>query len=161
MLKNIYYKITLLFMCIAIAFSVTACNVTGGTTPQKSTPEQIVEEIQRECTMPEMKEVSEDQLSSLYSIRKEDVAYFSALVATDSLSKDEVIVIEAMDEGEACTIRDRLQEHYDAVLEESKEYLPDEYTIVEKCSVVKDGIYVRLFISEDADKMNEIYNSYM
>ena len=161
MTKNIYRKIALLLVCIAVVFSVTACSVTSGTESKKSTPEKIVEKIQSECDLPEMKEVSEDQLSSLYSIRKDDVAYFSALITNDSLLKDEVIVIEAMDEGEACTIRDRLQEHYDAVLEESKEYLPDEYAVVEKCSVVKDGIYVRLFISEDADKMNEIYNSYV
>ena len=65
-----------------------------------------------------------------------------------------------MDEGSACSVRDCLDKYYDSVLKESKEYLPDEYEKLEKASVVKDGIYVRLFVSDDAAKMDEIYNSY-
>jgi len=125
-----------------------------------SKPEKIVEEIKNKCTLPEMKAISEEQLFTFYGINKEDVAYFSAVVASDSISKDEVAVFEAMDEGEADTICDRLQEHYDAVLSECDEYLPDEYKVVKSCSVVKNGIFVRLFISAEAEKMDEIYNSY-
>ena len=107
-----------------------------------------------------MTELSKEQLFSRYGISDEYVMYSAVLVSGDSLSKDEVIVIKAMDEGSACSVRDCLDKYYKSVLRESKEYLPDEYEKLEKASVVKDGIYVRLFISDKADEMNKIYNSY-
>ncbi|MEE1153699.1 MAG: DUF4358 domain-containing protein, partial [Acutalibacteraceae bacterium] len=114
-----------------------------------------------ECELPEMTEVSEHQLAQFYGIEKTDVANFSAFVSADSMTKDEIILIEAFTESEANTIRDRLTTHRENLLEESKEYLPDEYEMISNCEVVKDGIYIRLFISNDIDKMEEIYNSHI
>lgn len=135
--------------------------MTSSTTVEKvSVAEKIVNEIKQKCNLPDMEELSLYQLGELYGIREKDVAYFSALKASDSLVKDEIIIIQAMDEGEACSVRDRLQEHYKSVLAECQEYLPDEYEKVKKCEAVKDGIYVRLFISDNVEMMEKIYESY-
>lgn len=141
--------------------TLCSCNVSLGNQEDMSLVEKIVAEIQKECELPEMVEVSEDQLAQYYNIDKNDVANFSAYVSDDSMTKDEIILIEALTESEACTIRDRLTTHRENLLAESEEYLPDEYEMIKNCEVVKDGIYIRLFISNDANKMEEIYNSYM
>lgn len=158
-----YLKLSTLILALIMSVMLCSCNISldGSTQEDMSLVEQIVADIQKECELPEMVKVSEDQLAQYYNIDKSDVANFSAYVSSDSMTKDEIILIEALTESEACTIRDRLTEHRQNLLEESEEYLPDEYEMIEKCEVVKDGIYIRLFISNNADKMNEIYNSYM
>lgn len=155
-----HLKLSALILSLILSISLCSCNVS---LEQEKQPlvKEIVSEIQKQCELPVMEEVSEYQLGQFYNIDKTDVAYFTALVSTDSMSKDEIILIEAFTESEANTIRDRLNEHYDNLLSETKEYLPDEYEIIKNCKVVKDGIYIRLFISKNADKMEEIYNSYM
>ena len=158
-------KFFALILSLTLILGLCGCQVsTAPSTSQvenKSTPEKILAEIKKDCTLPDMRNISEDQLDVLYGIDKSYIAYFAGCVATDSLSKDEIVIIEAMDEGEANTIRDRLQNHYDKLLEECKEYLPEEYKIIKKCSVVKKGIYISLFISSEADKMTSIFNSYI
>ena len=121
---------------------------------------KIIDDIKNYCHLSDMADVSQEQLFSLYGIKDEHVAYFSAIKANDSVCKDEAIVVQAMDEGSACSVRDALQTHYNKILKESKEYLPDEYEKVKQSAVVKDGIYVYLFISDENDKMTEIYHSY-
>ncbi|MBQ2444523.1 MAG: DUF4358 domain-containing protein [Clostridia bacterium] len=140
--------------------SSSASGVSSSSVQDGNVPEKIVNEIKEKCKLSGMTELSKEQLFSRYGISEEYVMYSAVLVSGDSLSKDEVIVIKAMDEGSACSVRDCLDKYYDSVLKESKEYLPDEYEKLEKASVVKDGIYVRLFVSDDAAKMDEIYNSY-
>ncbi|MEE0929766.1 MAG: DUF4358 domain-containing protein [Acutalibacteraceae bacterium] len=170
MTNFVYRKGSLFVLCMLLAFISCGCSFANeGSTSgmssstvveQISVAEKIVDEIKQKCNLPEMEELSLYQLGELYGIKEKDVAYFSALKASDSLVRDEIIVVQAMDEGEACSVRDRLQEYYENVLEESKEYLPDEYEKVKKCEVVKDGVYVRLFISDDVEMMSKIYESY-
>ena len=152
------YRAVVIILSVFLAVGFCGCKSGGkdvsSSSQYVSKPEKIVSEIEKECSLPQMQQLNEEQVFTEYGIEKKYVAYYSVIVAADSVSKDEVAVFEAN------TIRDRLQEHYDAVLKECDEYLPDEYEVVKKCSVVKDGIFVRLFISADADKMNEIYKSY-
>ncbi len=159
-------------LCLLVIFGASGCKMKGNggsssasgvsssSVQDGNVPEKIVNEIKEKCKLSGMTELSKEQLFSRYGISEEYVMYSAVLVSGDSLSKDEVIVIKAMDEGSACSVRDCLDKYYDSVLKESKEYLPDEYEKLEKASVVKDGIYVRLFVSDDAAKMDEIYNSY-
>ena len=121
---------------------------------------QIIDDIKNYCHLSDMTDVTQEQLFSLYGIQDEYIAYFAAIKSTNSLSKDEAVVIQAMDEGSACSVRDCLQSHYDKILKESQEYLPDEYEKVKTSEVVKDGIYVYLFVSDENQKMTQIYNSY-
>lgn len=170
-MTNFVYRRGIL-LCLILVFISCGCSFVGksttsdpsGTvsdiTEKASVPEKIVDEIKQKCNLPEMEELSLYQLREIYGIKEKDVAYFSALKANDSLVRDEVIIVQAMDEGEACSVRDRLQAHYENVLEESKEYLPDEYEKVKNCAVEKDGVYVRLFISDNAEIMDKIYESY-
>lgn len=161
---KLMYRAVVIVLAVFLAVGLCGCKSSGknvdSSSQYVSKPEKIVSEIEKKCSLPQMQQLNEEQVFTEYGIEKKYFAYYSAIVAADSISKDEVVIFEAMDEGEANTIRDRLQEHYDAVLRECEEYLPDEYEVVKKCSVVKDGIFVRLFISADADKMNEIYKSY-
>ncbi len=159
-------------LCLLVIFGASGCKMKGNggsssasgvsssSVQDGNVPEKIVNEIKEKCKLSGMTELSKEQLFSRYGISEEYVMYSAVLVSGDSLSKDEVIVIKAMDEGSACSVRDCLDKYYDSVLKESKEYLPEEYEKLEKASVVKDGIYVRLFVSDDAAKMDEIYNSY-
>lgn len=172
MTNSSYRRVILVLFCLVLVFVSCGCSLTdkgttsdaSGTvssiTEKASVPEKIVDEIKQKCNLPEMEKLSLYQLGELYGIKEKDVAYFSALKASDSLVRDEIIVVQAIDEGEACEVRDRLQEYYENVLDESKEYLPDEYEKVKNCAVVKDGVYVRLFISDNVEVMDKIYESY-
>lgn len=154
-------KLSALVLALVMTFALCSCNISLGSQQNMSLVEEIVAEVKKECELPEMVKVSENQLAQFYSIDKNDVANFCAYVSADSMTKDEVIIVEALTESEACAIRDALTKHHEDLLDESKEYLPDEYEMIKECKVVKDGIYIRLFISKDADKMEDIYNSYM
>ena len=159
-------KLTAIIFSLVMVLMLCSCELLPAEqqTPNKdnlSFVEQITADIQEQCNLPEMREVTEDQLAQQYGIDKTDVASFSAYVATDSMTKDEVVIIEALTESEANSIRDSLEDHYNVLLDETKQHLPDEYNKIKNTEVVKDGIYIRLFISDNSAKMDQIYASHM
>ncbi len=174
-MKKYIKKIVGLTMCAMLSVSFTACenipngNQTGNTTSSIAESSgiskgeicgKIIEDIKSYCHLSDMQDIDKEQLFSLYGIKDEYVAYFAGIKSSSSVSKDEAIVIQAMEEGSACSVRDCLQDHYDKILKESQEYLPDEYEKIKNSKVVKDGIYVYLFVSDENEKMEDIYKSY-
>lgn len=167
-------KIILMALVAVVCVSSTAisgCDVKIGDSESKKTsqssvadktsvPEKMLAEIKSKCDLGDsMKPLTAEQLKEMYNIDSEDMDSFVAIASEDSLVKDQIIIIRTMGESEACKIRDSLQKYYNKILDDSKSYLPDEYEKIKKCSVVKDGIYVSLIISDKVDEITEVYNS--
>ena len=68
-----------------------------------------------------------------------------AIVANcnDGLKSDEVWLIEAVDSAAAAEIADLAQSRVDREGEETKNYAPDQYAIVEKAKIIEDGKVIK------------------
>jgi len=101
--------------------------------------------------------LTKDDLLDLYGIKAEDVKQFSAWIARNSTLADEILLFEAVDSAAADRIKQRLDNRYQAKLNENKDYLPDEYEKVNACKVQKDGLYVAMIVSGDHEELEKIY----
>ena len=54
-------------------------------------------------------------------------------------------------------VNEKIQTRYDSKYAQTKDYLLEEAKLIEASKVETDGNYVWMFISADADKMNEIF----
>lgn len=104
-----------------------------------------------------MTKVNDDILTSFYGIDTADVNDYFALISTDSTKQDEVIMVEAKDADALKRVQEKIQTRYDSKYAQTKDYLPEEAKLIEASKVETDGNYVWMFISADADKMNEIF----
>ena len=59
----------------------------------------------------------------------------------------------------AAYIKDILDARYEAKLNETENYLPDEYAIIKECSVTMDGNYVAMIVAPNAADLVDIYNA--
>ena len=80
-----------------------------------------------------------------------------ALIAKESLNSDEVLLFEAVDDDAAKRILEKLNNRYQAKLNETKDYLPDEYTKISACKVELSGRYVSMIVSADAEELTKLY----
>lgn len=160
--------------CVAVLAIMNGCTSTNSNildTPNTSststkseisnndTTKIIIDKIKKQCNVENMEDASLEQIIERYDLKEDYVEIASGLINNNSLSMEQAVVVKAKGESEACSIRDSLEKYYKNILDESKSYLPDEYKKIKKCSVVKDGIYITMFISDDFDKMTEVYNS--
>ncbi len=152
-------SILLLALAVTVAVGLAAC---GGT--QKAADmdvKQVMQAMLEKAPIEGGIELSQDDMLNFYGIQSEDVDTFAADLAADGITAKEIVLVKAKDEDSAKTVETKLQSRLDARRNEFNNYLPDQYAIVEKSEVKRDGVYVRLIISPQQDELVELYNSYL
>ena len=97
-------------------------------------------------------------LVDLYFFDSADMRQAAAAVHTSGLNCDMIILIEAVDSDAAANVKATLDGIYSAKLNETKKYLPEEYAILQQCSVTVNGNYVALIVAPNAAELVEIYD---
>lgn len=97
-------------------------------------------------------ELYEEDLEELMGIEPDDCADFAYLAPRDALSGREVIVILAVDEEAAERVAALLQNYLEGRRTETKNYLPEAYSLLSEAEVVREGCLVMLVIGEQADE---------
>ena len=96
-------------------------------------------------------------LADLYYIDLEDMKQAAAAVHTSGINCDEIILIEAVDADAAANVQYILDARYQAKLNETENYLPDEHAIILECAVTANGNYVAMIVAPNAAELVEIY----
>lgn len=149
-------KISVLLCAAALSVTLFACGGEGG---KNTDLNAVMTQISSQVTLNDMMDYTVDDLKAAFGIDAADVKQCVAKVASDGLKADEVIMIEAVDSSAADRIQDKLQAHYQAKANENISYNPEQYAVITKCSVEREGNFVTLFLSPDAAKMTSAFQS--
>ncbi|WP_316621436.1 DUF4358 domain-containing protein [Ruminococcus sp.] len=105
--------------------------------------------------MVEFKDASD--LNRFYGIAAEDVKEFAGGINNSGVNMEEIVLILASDKDAAGRIAEALNNRLTSKLNETKNYNPEQYAIVENATVDTDNNYVSLIISENCGKMKADY----
>ncbi len=147
-------KIIAALLLVAMALCFAACTDKEAVSVDMTQVYSSYEEY-----LPEMVMLDETSMMNLYGV---DIANCNqAIVATcgDGLRSDEIWLIEAVDEESANEIAKLAQNRVEREGEETKNYAPDQYAVVEKAQIIENGTNVVLIISPEVDTLVELYNS--
>lgn len=109
--------------------------------------------------LPEMMEFPESMVMDFYGIDAADYSDAIFYQSYDSMLADEVVLICAVDDAAAARVEEMLNARLDAKAEEAKGYSPEQFAIIEKCSVVRSGLNVALIVSPEKDTLVEIFQN--
>ena len=145
-------KILSIFVLAALALALCGAKLEDGSVD--------LEAVLAEFNLSEeMMTLDADELADIYYIEVEDMKQAAAAVHTSGINCDEIILIEAASEDAAAYIKDILDARYEAKLNETENYLPDEYAIIKECSVTVNGNYLAMIVAPNAAELVEIYNA--
>ena len=105
--------------------------------------------------------LGESDLPNFYGIDAAWVESFAAQMSADGITANELVLVKATDEDSAKEVEGKLKSRLEARRNEFRDYLPDQYAIVEKSEVQRNGVYVCMIISPQQDKLTELYQSYL
>ena len=121
----------------------------------------VMADINKQFAFENMNEIeSKEELSQYYLVEKDDVNTFAAEFSTGNSYTTEIIFIEAVNEESAENIAMVLNNYYRTRVDMANTYDANFAFILSSCSVKTDGRYVSLVISEKAEDIEEVYNSY-
>ena len=149
-------KLIALMMPLVMTVSLAACSQSGNSGKTADLP-KVLETMKSEVGFSDVIELDEGGLKTNYGIEAEDVKQFAALVDASGIKCEEVVLIEATDADAAKRVKEQLDKRLESKLAQNKDYLPEQYAIIKKCSVEQDGNYVSMIVGEQHEKLTEIY----
>lgn len=121
---------------------------------------EVFADIKSEVSFSDFREFSTvDELKKYYGIEAEDVLEFAGGVNTTGVEQEEVVLVKAKDSAAADNVEKALDGRYQAKLNQNKNYNAEQVALIEKCSVERNGSYVSMIVSENAEKITEIYKN--
>lgn len=102
-------------------------------------------------------DVPTSRLSSLYGIDSSLVKQSACFVTIEGAFPDEIVMIEAVNEEAANSIKALLNNRLAEVKEQSKSYDAENYALAQQCSVDKKGLFVTMFLTPQHANMKVIY----
>ena len=121
--------------------------------------EAVYQDFEESFELPEMAAVSEKRRDAILGIAPEDCLQAVTMLCGDSVRADEIWMIEAADDAAANRIAELAQARLDQRAQEMENYLPDQLQIVKQAKLVREGRFVGLFVSPEADAMEDAFRS--
>lgn len=94
-----------------------------------------------------------------YGITADMAAEFAGCVNSSGVEQEEIVLVKAVDDANAATVKEKLENRYKAKLDQNKSYNPEQAAMIEKCSVQQNGLYVSMIVSDKAEQITAIYRS--
>ena len=146
-------RVVLIALLLAL-LSLSACSKKQE--PPKPDLETLYQSMLKIDGMPDMLRVSADQAEYIFGIMQSDCAGAITAMCADSLQADELWLVDAVDSAAADRIETLAKERLAQKGEETRDYLPDQYLVVQKGKVIRSGDRVCLLVSPQIDKLAEL-----
>ena len=149
-------KIFAALFATVIALCFCAC---GGTSESSAQPSQGSAEAA--VSAKPLKEIFEDIKTQvgIENLTEDKVSEFAGGNNSSGVSQEEIVLIKAVDDNAAAAVEASLNDRYNSKLEQSRNYNPEQAAVIEKCKVQRDGLYVSMIVSENADRITDIYRT--
>lgn len=154
-MKNAIKRTLAAALILALALAMTAC---GGGKKESAASVDLAAVLAQFKLGEEMMTLTPADLAQLYYIDEADIKQSAAAMHTSGINCDEIILIEAVDAEAAGRVKSILDARYQSKLNEMRDYLPDQYAIIESCQVTQNGNFVAMIVAPNASELTDIYN---
>lgn len=152
-------KITVLLLCAVLLISLAACGG-GSDTNVTLDVNEAYTRLTQAATLPEMLELDAGLMLDYCGIKEADVTAAKVLICADSLRTDEIWLVQAKDAAAADAIVKLAEKRLTKKGEESITYSPEQYAVVEKAELLRQGNFVALIVSPDVAPLADAFRQY-
>lgn len=146
----------LLLILAASLFLWTGC---AKSSPKEANLASVMEAMKQKITNTQMMDLSSKDLKTNLGIEEKDVKQFAAYVDSTGTKGDEILLFEGTDSSAADRIEKELNDRYRQKETEMKDYLPEEYAMLQKCKVEREGNFAAMIVSPQQEELEQIYHN--
>ncbi|MFU0800632.1 MAG: DUF4358 domain-containing protein [Xylanivirga thermophila] len=157
-MKKGYRIISIVFLLMFSITWISGCTKSDKVEKEPSMAE-IWENIKKSSDVSEMIKGDQKDFDKLYDMDKDEVEEFLLYLAPSNIRSDEVAVIKANKKDDIDDIIDNIKDRIEDKKEGFKDYIPEEYELIQKHVLTSKGNYVLFVVSKDAEKIEEAFEN--
>lgn len=155
-------KLQIFFMAIIVGgLLLTGCSKDSSNLvePELSTNE-MVDKMLEKVEQPMLMELPADQVKALYHLDPEKLEEYSIRIPMMNVKTNEVAILKVKNADDVPEVEEAVKQRAEDVKKQFETYLPDQYENAKNYQLVTKGNYVLFVISEDADELVKVYDSF-
>lgn len=145
---------------IAVLIAVLICG-TAGCVSQKQTPDPTVEEINAKIgqavDLSQLRAGDSNKLQKLYGIDASELEDFVLYTAPSNIKAEELAVMKVKDPEKMSSIQAKIKKRIASKAASFKDYIPEEYYLIEKHILETHDNYILFTVSADAEKIKAAF----
>ncbi|SHK49991.1 DUF4358 domain-containing protein [Desulforamulus aeronauticus] len=139
---------------LSILYGCTAAKV-----PTKNPSfNEIMGKIGKTVDLSTLKEGNFAKLKRLYGISRGEIEEFAFYQAPSNIKADEIVLIKVKQTEDTEKVKEKLLKRVEKQAANFKDYLPEEYYLIEKNVLKVQNNYLLLVISPEAEKISEAFD---
>jgi cytidylate kinase len=156
--KLLKKSILMLISSVILTASITACGAGGAKTSSISVS-QVIDKVKQSEDLTQMKEGDAEKLKKLYGIDSAKLDGFALYTASSNIKADELLVVKVKDTKDIDDVKSKITDRVEKQSQSFKDYLPDEYSLIEKHVLKDTGDFILFDISKNSDKVEESFDA--
>ena len=148
-------SIVLLVALFFLLSSLTACGSSKNDSDKKPSVDEITQNIKKSVNLSDKRFGDNEKLKKLYDIDSIILDGFVLFLAPSNIKADEVAIFKVKNSSDVSKVKDKISARIDKKSQSFKEYLPDEYYLIQHSIVKTNGNYVLFVVSKDGDKISD------
>lgn len=143
-------KLIALLLAVLLVMGLTAC---GGEKETVKDVDLTALYESMEGSLPQMLVLDKDLMMNFLGIEAEGYTQVVAAICMEGLRADEIWLVEAADEASLAAAQKLAENRLAAKAEETVDYNPEQYAVVEKAELFTKGNYLILLVSPDVESL--------
>ena len=133
---------------------------TNGSQDDAGGAAKIAKAIMDEIEFPDMMELPENRISLFYSLDNRVYEDISVHISEDGIYANEIAIIK-IKSGQADAALGGVKDRLEGQKSDFKEYIPEQYALLEKALIKVSGDYLIFAVTEDNNKAERIFDEYI
>lgn len=153
-------------ICLVLAVCLLALYACSAGSPQLETEPAGTEAVHADLAqlyaqmsekLPQMIEMDQDMMLDYCGIDAQQCVQAIVAMNYNGLETDEIWLLEAVDSAAADVLEEMAQLRLKMKAEETETYAPDQYAVVQKAQLVRQGNYLALIVTPEVAALSEMF----
>jgi len=147
-----------IFLFILTMGFLSGCSSLSKAETKNPTVSEINEKIKQSVDISTLKSGNFVKLKNLYGISKGEIEEFVLYRAPSNIKADEIVIIKVKDSNHVNNVKEKILKRASKQAISFKDYIPDEYYLIEKKQIKVNKNYILFAISKDAEKISNAFD---
>lgn len=148
----------IIFLSILITTIVSGCSKPAGQVLKTPEVSQIEERVMKNIDTTDMIKLDDKKLERVYGIKADEIEGFFIYVSTSNIKADEIAVFRAKDSNGIENIKAKIADRMVQLGTSFKDYLPEQYSVIEKRTLEVKGNYIFLVVSKNGAEIKKSFD---
>lgn len=124
------------------------------------TANEMVDKMLEKVEQPMLMELPADQVKEIYNIDPDKLEEYAIRIPMMNVKTNEIAILKVKNTADVSEVEETVKQRAENVKKQFETYLPDQYENAKNFKLITKGNYVLFVISEDADELVKVYDSF-